>query len=233
MSGEATGSVESGVAPPGTRARATPRLHVICGDEVLGKADAVHSLAALFDAGAADVALHIRPRGTPVRRCLELARRLVPIATERGSWLVINGRTDVARIAGPQAVQLGHGALPVDAVRVLLGPGCAIGVSAHSVDDCRRAEQSGADYLLLGTIFPTPSHPGEPGAGLSLIARCAGSDLPLIAIGGVDGSSVAEVLGAGAHGVAVVRAVWDAGDPVEAVRRLCAAISGAPGVERE
>lgn len=191
----------------------------------------MRSLTALLDAGTVDVALHLRPRETPVRRCLELARRLVPIAADRGSWLVINGRTDVARIAGPQAVQLGRGALPVCVVRDLLGPGCAIGVSAHSSDDCRRAEQAGADYLLLGTIFPTPSHPGEPGAGLSLIARCAGSNLPLIAIGGIDGSSVAEVLAAGAHGAAVVRAVWEAADPVQAVRRLCASLDQGAGSE--
>ena len=197
---------------------------MICRDEILAKADAPGSLAALLVAGTGDIALHLRPRATPVRRCLDLARRLVPIAADCGSWLVINGRTDVARIVRPQAVQLGHGALPVDAVRDLLGPGCAIGVSAHSSDDCRRAEKAGADYLLLGTIFATPSHPEEPGAGLSLIARCAGSDLPLIAIGGIDGSSVAGVLSAGAHGVAVVRAVWDADEPVRTVRRLCAAL---------
>ena len=115
----------------------------------------------------------------------------------------------------------------------VLGPGCAIGVSVHSLEDCRRAEGAGADYLLLGTIFPTPSHPGEPGAGLSLIARCAGSELPLIAIGGIDGSSVAEVLGAGAHGAAVIRAVWEAADPVLAVRRLCASLDRGAGCRAE
>lgn len=224
MTGGRTGPSEQGSAARRRRATATPRLHVICPDDVLRETDAVRSLAAVLDAGTDDFALHLRPRETPVRRCLELARRLVPIAEDCGSWLVINGRTDVARIARPQAVQLGHGALPVNIVRDLLGPGCAIGVSAHSPGDCRRAEQAGADYLLLGTIFPTPSHPGEPGSGLSLIARCAGSDLPLIAIGGIDGSNVAEVLGAGAYGAAVVRAVWEAGDPVRAVRRLRASL---------
>jgi len=200
---------------------APPRLHVICRDEILGKTDAERRLAALLDAGKDGIALHLRPRETTVRRCLDLARRLVPIAEDSGSWLVINGRTDVARIARPHAVQLGQGTLPVDAVRALLGPECAIGVSVHSSDDCRRAKAAGADYLLLGTIFPTPSHPGEPGAGLSLISRCAGMNLPLIAIGGIDGASVAEVRKAGAHGAAVVRAVWEAEDPVLAVRRLC------------
>lgn len=221
MSSAGTEPVEPGEEVRRRRAAAPPRLHVICRDEVLMKPDAERRLAVLLDAGTDGIALHLRPRETPVRRCLDLACRLVPIADDSGSWLVINGRTDVARIARPHAVQLGQGSLPVDAVRALLGPDCAIGVSAHSSDDCRRAKAAGADYLLLGTIFPTPSHPGVPGAGLSLITRCVATNLPVIAIGGIDVVSVAEVRRAGAHGAAVVRAVWEAEDPVRAVRRLC------------
>ena len=222
MNSEETGSAEPAERLRQNRARAVPRLHVVCPDVILRKANAELRLIELLEAGAADVALHLRPRETPVRRCLDLAFRLTPIADRSGSWLVVNGRTDVARIVRPQAVQLGHGALPVGAVRILLGPECAIGVSVHSWDDCRRAQAAGADFLLLGTIFPTPSHSGEAGAGPSLVSRCAGTELPVIAIGGIDDSNIAEVRGAGAHGAAVIRAVWEADDPVGAIRRLCA-----------
>lgn len=203
------------IAPP------LPGLHVICPDAVLDRDDAAERITALFEAGGRGIAVHLRPRETSARRCLELALRTRPIAEGAGGWLVINGRTDVARIARSQAAQLGHGALPVEAARAVLGPECAIGVSVHSPEGCRRAQTAGADYLLLGTIFPTPSHPGETGAGLSLISRCADAGCPLIAIGGVDESRIPEVMGAGAHGIAVIRAVWGSDDPVRAVRRIC------------
>jgi thiamine biosynthesis protein ThiS len=110
-------------------------------------------------------------------------------------------------------------------VRALLGPECAIGVSVHSPEECHQAQTAGADYLLLGTIFATPSHPGEPGAGVSLISRCADAGPPLIAIGGMDESCIPDVIEAGARGIAVIRAVWGADDPVHAVRRLASLLA--------
>jgi thiamine-phosphate pyrophosphorylase len=200
---------------------------VICPDGQIEREDASGRMIALFEAGGGAIALHLRPRSVSVRRSWELARTLSPIADRTGGWIVINGRTDVAMLAEVDAVQLGQGALPVDAVRALLDPRCAIGASVHSADEAGTAEAAGADFLLLGTIFPTPSHPGEAGSGVSRIHACADVKIPLIAFGGIDEDRISEVMEAGAAGVGVIRAVWDDRDPAGAVRRLLSRIETA------
>lgn len=170
------------------------------------------------------MAVHLRPRSVAPVRCLELARNLVRRASTTGGWVVLNGRVDIARIAGAHAVQLGRGSLPIDAARRVLGPTCALGVSVHGPEASRDASARGADYLLLGTIFPTPSHPGMPAAGVELIASCADAGVPVIGIGGIDADSIDAVCTSGAHGVAVIRAVWQSDDPAAEVRRLVRAL---------
>ena len=84
-----------------------PRLHVICPDSELERVDAVGRLTSLLEAGGGSVAVHLRPRSVPPARCLAVARELVPRADVTGGWIVVNGRTDIARVAGAHAVQLG------------------------------------------------------------------------------------------------------------------------------
>ena len=200
---------------------------MICPDDQIEREDASGRMTALFEAAGAAIALHLRPRIVPVRRSWELARALSPVADRTGGWIVINGRTDVAMLAEVDAVQLGRGALPIDAVRALLDRRCAIGASVHSEEEAGRAEAAGADFLLLGTIFPTPSHPGEAGSGVSRILACAAVKVPLIAIGGIDEGRISDVMEAGAAGVGVIRAVWDNHDPIRAVGRLLSRIETA------
>jgi len=203
-----------------------PRLHVICPDRELERVDALERIASLLEAGGACVAVHLRPRQVSARRTLQLAQDLARRARSTGGWLVVNGRSDIARVAAAQAVQLGHGSLPVPAARRVVGDACAIGVSVHGPGECREAAELGADYVLLGTVFPTPSHPGSPTGGLGLVASCVGIGCPVIGIGGIDEDSTGPVLGAGAHGVAVIRAVWQCEDPASAVHRLVRRLDG-------
>ncbi len=183
----------------------------------------------MLEAGGESVAVHLRPRSVPPARCLELASGLVPRADATGGWIVVNGRTDIACVAGAQAVQLGRGSLPIEAARRVLDETCAIGVSVHAPEESNEASSRGADYLLLGTIFPTPSHPGMPAGGPALIAACAGMGTPVIGIGGIDLESIGAVSSAGAHGVAVIRAVWQSDDPAAAVYRLVRILEGQVG----
>jgi len=173
--------------------------------------------------------VHLRPRSVPPVRCLELAQELVPRADVTGGWIVVNGRTDIARVAGAHAVQLGRGSLPIDAVRRVLDPDCVVGVSVHGPVESREASALGADFLLLGTIFSTPSHPGRPAGGVELISSCASAGPPVIAIGGIDVRSIGPVTSAGAHGVAVIRAVLESDDPAAAVRGLVCALDSYTG----
>ena len=193
----------------------------------------------------APVAVHLRARIT-ARRLFDVAAELAPIARRAGSWLVVNGRPDVALAAGARAVQLGRAALGVRETRRMVavcagrraavggpgaarGPGAAgelaIGASVHDAEEALRATRAGADYLVLGTIYATPSHPGVEGGGPEAVAavrRRLASDHPppILAIGGVRADRIEALLEAGAYGVVVGRAVWSAPDPALAADDL-------------
>jgi thiamine monophosphate synthase len=82
--------------------------------------------------------------------------------------------------------------------------------------------RDGADYLLVGNVYQTSSHPGRPGKGLDLVRDAAGLGLPVIAIGGLDAVRAAAVREAGAYGVAAISALWWAPDPAAAALALLA-----------
>jgi thiamine-phosphate diphosphorylase len=155
--------------------------------------------------------------------------------------LVVNDRVDVALSVDVDGAHVGGRSLPVAAARRLLGPERWLGASCHNARQAAAARWDGADYVLLGTIFATPTHPGVAGMGpeglAATLARLRGC--PVIGIGGIDPAKVSDVLRVGAHGVAVVRGVWDAPDPARAVRRYVQAIhaetarAGAPARGRE
>lgn len=205
-----------------------PRLHAVVPDAVAARDGFEASAAAMWDRAGAELALHLRLREATARRLHGLARRLSERAAAAGGWCVVNGRVDVALAAGAQGVQLGSGSLPADEARRVLGPGTAVGVSAHAPPEARDAGRAGANLVLLGTIFPTPSHPDRPGAGLARVAACRDAGPPVIAIGGMTPARAAVALGAGAHGVAAVRGVWEADDPAAAAGRYLEAMRATP-----
>ncbi len=208
----------------GERPLDLPALHVLVGDAEAGRADFGSLADDLLAAGDGDLALHVRLREATGRRVHEAAARVREGADRHGGWCVVNDRVDVALTAGADAVQLGGQSLPVTAARRVLENEAAVGRSVHGAGAARRAARDGANYLVLGTIYPTPSHPGRPGAGPGLVEEVAdevGADgPPVIAIGGIEAGRMREVRSAGVDGVAVRRAVWEAEDPANAVREL-------------
>lgn len=210
--------MSSGSAPDSDE---LPRLHVLLTDAEARREDPVDDARALLAAGQGEVAVHLRLRGAGGRRLHELALRVREAADRHGGWCVVNDRVDVALTAGAHAVQLGGGSLPVADARHVLGEGVAVGRSVHGVGEARRAARDGANHLVLGTIYPTPSHPDRPGAGPGLVEEVAGLGPPVIAIGGVNAGRVPELAEAGARAVAVRRAVWEADPPpADAAREL-------------
>jgi thiamine-phosphate diphosphorylase len=135
-------------------------------------------------------------------------------------------------------VHVGHRSLGVRVARELLGDAPWLGASVRDAREAAAAADEGADYVFLGTIFATRSHPGHAGMGLEGLAAVTGSvrrlaaELPVVAIGGIDAARAGDVLGAGAHGIAVVRGVWTSGDPPAAVRHYKDAIADALAAER-
>lgn len=203
-----------------------PRLHVLVGDAQVADPAFGARAVEMQDRCGSSLALHLRLRVTPVRRRIEIAEALEEGAVENDGWLVVNRRLDIALAVGADAVQLGAGALPIGAVREVAGDSLYVGASVHDLPFADSQRLAGADYLVAGSVYETPSHRGDAPAGLALIERIAPMDLPVIAIGGVTRERVREVIGAGAAGVAVVRAVWEAPDPAAAAADLCEALDG-------
>lgn len=204
-----------------------PRLHVVTDDEVVGRRGFRATAEALVERLGPGLALHLRGRETPARRLHAVAARVAPAAWKSGAWLFVNDRIDLALAVRARGVQLGRRSLPVQAARSLLGPDCTIGYSAHGVDEAISAVASGAQLIVIGTIWDTPSHPGLEGVGVERVRAAAGRiEVPVIAIGGVTLERAAEALAAGAHGVAVLRGVWSAADPVGAAVDYVKAMEG-------
>ena len=156
------------------------------------------------------------PGGVMLSLALELSRAIAGRAT-----LLVNERVDVAATARVPGVQLGEQALPAPEARQLLAPGSLVGRSVHSVAGALQAVADGADFLVVGTMFETSSHPGEEPAGPQLMRNVAERcDLPLIGIGGITADNVDAVIGAGASGVAVIRSILSAVDPRTAAEKM-------------
>ena len=186
--------------------------------------DAAATVAASLDGGVGMVQL--REKDMPPFELLRLARRL-RLVTKGRALLVVNDRVDVAMLVGADGVQLGETALDVPDVRKLVGPDMLIGRSVHSEVGAVDAECQGADFLVLGTVFETASHPDGRVGGLDLVREVTGAvGIPVLGIGGITPANVAGVMEAGASGAAVITAITMSDDPGTAASDLSAAIGG-------
>jgi thiamine-phosphate pyrophosphorylase len=200
--------------------RPLPRLHAVTDAAVLALDDLGVRAAAIAAAGPA-VALHARDRSAGGARLAAVADRLLRLARPPEAAVFINGRPDVAASVGAQGVQLGMQDLaPADARASF--PRGWIGCSVHSAEEAEAAAAAGADYLLVGTIYPSGSHPGQAAGGTGLIRETIRFGLPVIAIGGIDAAGAVRARQAGAYGVGAIRALWHASDPAAAALALLA-----------
>ncbi|MCH7737793.1 MAG: thiamine phosphate synthase [Chloroflexi bacterium] len=168
--------------------------------------------------------VQLREKDLPGGELLELAQSLLEAIGGRAK-LIINERADVALAAGAQGVQLGEDGLPVSAARQTVGSEALIGRSVHSVPAAVQAEAMGADFLVVGAMFASRSHPGVVPAGPGLVRQISGDcRLPLIGIGGITPENAPDVIEAGASGVAVITNILAAQDPKAAAAKLKEAI---------
>ena len=159
--------------------------------------------------------VQLREKAANTRDFVALARALNALLKPYGVPLVINDRIDVALACGVQGVHLGQSDMPVALARQLLPPDVFIGLSVESLDDVHRAAGQPVDYLGVSSVFATPTKTdtAQPW-GLAGLRQVRGmTDLPLVAIGGIDLHNARDVLDAGAHGLAVVSALCSADDP--------------------
>lgn len=196
-----------------------PRLHAVTDDRILERPDFERLAQEVLRIGGRRLALHVRGPGSTGRRIYDRARAVRPAARAAGATLLVNDRVDVARVLELDGVHLGQRSLPPAEARGILGSGATIGMSVHGDAEARAAERGGADYLVVGTIFRSRSHPDRSPAGTALLQSVGEvATIPRIAIGGIEPERAGEVLAADARGVAAVSAIWDAERPGEAVQ---------------
>lgn len=195
-----------------------PCLCLVTDRRITGETQLVDRVARAVAGGVNMVQL--REKDLPGGRLLALADALKN-AIGDSSLLVINERVDVASRANADGVQLGEEALSVSSARDIIGPDVAVGRSVHSLEGAVQAAKEGADFLVVGTMFASSSHPGEKPAGPDLIRKIAMEcSLPIIGIGGINLSNIEQVMEAGASGVAVISSILAASDPREAAHRM-------------
>jgi thiamine-phosphate pyrophosphorylase len=175
--------------------------------------------------------VQLREKTMPLGDLLPLARSLARRCHEVGALLIVNDRADLALAAGADGLHVGQDDLPARQARGLLPPGMILGVSTHDPEQARRAVADGADYVAVGSIFPTTTKAGFQLVGPELIRRVRLEvPVPLVGIGGITAENAPAVLGAGADAVAVISALCAAPDPEAATRAFLARI--VPGAAR-
>ena len=179
---------------------------------------------------AAAPAIQLRERDLSARELVTLALELQAVTASRRSQLLINDRIDVALALEGVGVHLRSNSLPVSVARQVLGTQRLLGISVHAVEEAVQVESQGADYIVLGPIYETPSKQmfGPPLGIHTLERACRLVRLPIIGIGGVTATRAREMRRAGAFGVAVITAVLGAADVESATRELLDAVTLLP-----
>ncbi|HWI71824.1 MAG TPA: thiamine phosphate synthase, partial [Baekduia sp.] len=149
-----------------------------------------------------------------------------------GALFILNDRPDLVGAAGADGVHVGQDDAGVAEARAIAGPDVLVGLSTHSPSQIDAAGD--ADYIGVGPVHVTPTKPGRPAVGTDLVTYAArNASVPWFAIGGVDETTINDVMAAGANRVAVVRAIAEAVDPEAVTRRMQHALEvGPPGVKR-
>ncbi|MBX7153195.1 thiamine phosphate synthase [bacterium] len=166
--------------------------------------------------------IQMRAKHQTTRLMIETAKLLLEITRQFHVPLIINDRIDVALAVDADGVHLGDDDMPIESARSLLGSDKIIGLSAHTVEEARSAESRGANYLGVGTVFPTSTKTNIKGVigseGLKQI--CSSVAIPCVAIGGINESNAAVLKNSGAKGIAVISALMGSGDPQSTAKIL-------------
>jgi thiamine-phosphate pyrophosphorylase len=171
--------------------------------------------------------IQLRDKMRPKRELVPLAQELRKVCTEYDVLFVVNDHLDIALSSDADGLHLGQEDLPLSVARRLLPADRIVGCSTATLDEALQAQKQGADYIAVGSIYPTPSKPGTRLAGIGTLRQVKEQvSIPVVAIGGINEDNVTEVINAGTNAVAVISSVLEADDVKEASRRLTVRIGG-------
>lgn len=171
-------------------------------------------------AGAGARLFQYRNKSAPMKEAYAEATVLRQVAAELGVMFIVNDRCDLALAVEADGVHLGQGDVPYHYARKVMGPEKLIGLSTHNPDHVREADNLKPDYIGFGPVFkPGSKQDHDPVVGVQGLAQIRPiTSLPIFAIGGITIENVADVMKAGADGVAVISSIVSAPDVRQAVR---------------
>jgi thiamine-phosphate pyrophosphorylase len=195
-------------------------LYLVSDRRQTGTRDLLWVLEQALDGGVKGIQLREKDLGG--RELFDLAEKVKALCVDRQASLFINDRVDVALAVDADGIHLGGASIPIEAARVLVGTDKLIGVSTHSMREAEEAERAGADFLLFGPIYFTPSKAdyGEP-QGLARLKEVVKKiSIPVYAIGGIKVGNIVDMKEAGVRGVALISAIMSSADPCRATQEI-------------
>lgn len=168
-------------------------------------------------------ALQLRRKEATTRELLEAASSLQALIsrTKSKALLLVNDRVDVALAGKADGVHVGDEDMPAAVARRIMGEGRILGVSCRTAEQAVAGQKAGADYVAVGSIFPSPTKPSAPVVGLERLGEVRRAvEIPICAIGGITVENAAQVKATGADLIAVISAILSASDLADAARAL-------------
>lgn len=165
--------------------------------------------------------LQLREKNLEYDAFLQLAREIKCVTDKYKIPYVINDNVQVAMAAGADGVHVGQGDMAAKDVRKIIGPDKILGVSAQTVEQAVLAEENGADYIGVGSVFPTSTKLDAESISLETLKEiCKAVSIPVVAIGGINKDNAIKLAGSGIDGIAVVSAIFAQEDITAAAREL-------------
>lgn len=206
------------------------RLYVLV-TESLCRRSAMETIEQVARAGA-DI-VQLREKGLQDGELLRRATQATLICRSCDALFIVNDRPDIALLSKADGVHVGQDDLPVASVRRIVGPDVLIGLSTHKLQQFEAALRQQPDYVAVGPMFDSATKPQEHIAGPALLAKAAAqTELPIVAIGGINAENIAQLQPCRSFCAAVCSAVISDADPAAAVTRLLGAMPDEPALER-
>lgn len=165
--------------------------------------------------------VQLREKDTPTKEFYQIAIKLKEITQKYKIPLIINDRIDIALAIECEGVHLGQDDMPAEIARKILGKDKLIGVSAHNIEEAKKAVLDGADYIGSGAVFPTSTKNDASDVPIEKLKDITNSiNIPTVAIGGIKSENIKQLENTNISGISVVSAIMESENPIKASEKL-------------